>query len=196
MKKALLLAIILMISVFTTACINNLAVQELNTKAKNYLENGDYTNAIERLKSSLDLDSSIFETHYNLAVAYTKNEDYQEAIEAYNNAIKLNPNSADVYYSLAVCEENLAKDILSGIVAIDENKNIKKLSSEEIEKNATENKELTKEYKEYAVNLLQEATEDYLIYIDKTPDKSSESEIQDKVKELEDLAAKHESVQK
>ena len=63
MKKALLLVGVLIISVLTTACINNLAVQELNTKAKNYLDNGDYKNAIERLKSSIDLDNTIFESH-------------------------------------------------------------------------------------------------------------------------------------
>ena len=38
MKKALLLVSILFVSIVTTACINNLAVQELNTKAKAYLD--------------------------------------------------------------------------------------------------------------------------------------------------------------
>ena len=61
--------------------INNLAVQDLNNKAKSFMEQGDYNQAIERLKSSLDLDSSIFETHYNLAVAYTQNQDYVNRVD-------------------------------------------------------------------------------------------------------------------
>ena len=112
MKKAFLLASVLFISVISTACINNFAVQELNNKAKTFMEKGDYVSAIERLKSSIDLDGSIFETHYNLAVAYTNAEDYLNAVKSYKDAIKLNPDFADAYYSLAVCEENLAKDII------------------------------------------------------------------------------------
>lgn len=113
MKKAFLLASILFISVISTACINNFAVQELNNKAKDFMDKGDYVSAIERLKSSIDLDGTVFETQYNLAVAYTKAEDYSNAIKTYNDAIKLNPNFPDAYYSLAVCEENLAKDIIA-----------------------------------------------------------------------------------
>ena len=56
MKKAFLLASILFISVISTACINNFAVQELNNKAKDFMDKGDYVSAIERLKSSVDLD--------------------------------------------------------------------------------------------------------------------------------------------
>ena len=125
MKKTFLLATILFISVISTACINNFAVQELNNKAKAYMDKGDYSSAIERLKSSVDLDDSLFETHYNLAVAYTQAEDYENAMHSYNKAIKLNPDFADSYYSLAVCEENLAKDIISFRLSIDEDGNMK-----------------------------------------------------------------------
>ena len=41
MKKAILIVTVLFIAVISTACINNFAVQELNNKAKIYLENGD-----------------------------------------------------------------------------------------------------------------------------------------------------------
>lgn len=114
MKKALFLVTILLISVFTTACINNLAVQELNNKAAEYMKSGDYENAISRLKSSVDLDPSIFESQYNLAVAYTENEDYEDAIKVYNTAISLKPDSKDAYYSMAVMYENYAKDLFAG----------------------------------------------------------------------------------
>ena len=52
MKKFLVLVSILMASLFCTACINNLAIQELNQMGKNYLDKGDYNNAISRFQSS------------------------------------------------------------------------------------------------------------------------------------------------
>ena len=80
MKKIILLITILFVSVISTACINNLAVQELNNKAKEYMEKGETDKAISRLRSSIDLDTSIFETHYNLGVALIQAKDYEEAI--------------------------------------------------------------------------------------------------------------------
>ena len=114
MKKPIFLVTILTLSVFTTACINNLAVQELNNKAAEFMKKGDYTDAISRLQSSVDLDPSIFETQYNLAVAYTENEDYAEAIETFDRALALKPDSKDAYYSMAVMYENYAKDLYAG----------------------------------------------------------------------------------
>ncbi len=114
MKKVLLIFTILALSVFTTACINNLAVQELNNKAAEFMKKGEYENAISRLQSSVDLDPSIFETQYNLAIAYTENEDYDLAIETYKTALALKPDSKETYYSMAVMYENYAKDLFTG----------------------------------------------------------------------------------
>ena len=116
MKKVLLIASILFVAVVSTACINNLAVQDLNNKAKAYADKGDYTQAIERLKSSIDLDPSVFETHYNLAVVYTQAEDYVNAVEEYKKVIEMKPEAADSYYSLATAENNLAVDMEQGTV--------------------------------------------------------------------------------
>ena len=69
MKKIILLITVLFVSVISTACINNLAVQELNSKAQEYMEAGDIEKAICRLRSSIDLDANVFESHYNLGVA-------------------------------------------------------------------------------------------------------------------------------
>lgn len=184
MKKAFLLASILFISVISTACINNFAVQELNNKAKDFMDKGDYASAIERLKSSVDLDDSVFETRYNLAVAYTKAEDYANAIEAFNGAIKLNPDFADAYYSLAVCEENLAKDIISGDVVVNEDGSYEKASFDEED---TEKKVLTEKAKEIVVTLLNNAVADYTTY----SEKASNADIADKVEELQTLAEKY-----
>ena len=185
MKKAFLLASILFISVISTACINNFAVQELNNKAKDFMDKGDYVSAIERLKSSVDLDGSIFETQYNLAVAYTKAEDYSNAIKTFQTAIKLNPDFADAYYSLAVCEENLAKDIISGNVKVNEDNSI--------EKNSDEEKEETTKLSENAENMISEllnnAISDYELYLDKNSTSDDKDFVNNKVKELQQLLA-------
>lgn len=190
MKKAFLLASILFISVISTACINNFAVQELNNKAKDFMDKGDYVSAIERLKSSVDLDGSVFETQYNLAVAYTKAEDYSNAIKTYAAAIKLNPDFADTYYSLAVCEENLAKDIISGAVKVNDDGTIEKV--EEIDNEAEEVKVvLSDRAKETLGKLLNDAISDYGLYQDKSNEPDDRAFVDRKVKELQQLLAEN-----
>lgn len=185
MKKAFLLASILLISVLTTACINNFAVQELNNKAKEFMDKGDYISAIERLKSSVDLDGSIFETQYNLAVAYTKAEDYANAVKTFGDAIKLNPDFADAYYSLAVCEENLAKDILSGNVKV-----LADGSYEKVEETSDDEENVLDDNTKSALTtLLGNSISDYKIYMEKSSDNSEE--LNEKIKELEELLEKH-----
>ena len=189
MKKAFLLASILFISVISTACINNFAVQELNNKAKTFMDNGDYASAIERLKSSVDLDGSIFETQYNLAVAYTKAEDYPNAIKTYGDAIKLNPDFADAYYSLAVCEENLAKDIIAGRVKVNDDDSIEKADETEIDDN--KKTVLNENSKKMLNNLLNNAISDYGLYQDKNTTSDDKRYVEEKVKELQVLLAQN-----
>lgn len=195
MKKALLLVSILFISVISTACINNFAVQELNNKAKGFMDKGDYQAAIERLKSSIDLDGTVFETRYNLAVAYTKAEDYANAVEAYSEAIKLNPDFADSYYSLAVCEENLAKDIISGLVKVNEDGSIEKIQQDEdVEQSEkSDEKKLSNEDTKMIVTLLGNSISDYSIYLDKNPASDDKADVEAKLEELKTLAAKYNS---
>lgn len=113
MKKAIFIVTLLFVAVISTACINNMAVQELNNAAKTYMDNGDYESAIDRLESSIELDSNIYETHYNLGVACVNAKKYQQAIDALNRAIKLNPKYANTYYTLAVAQENYADSLIS-----------------------------------------------------------------------------------
>ncbi len=194
MKKAFLLASILFISVISTACINNFAVQELNNKAKEFMDKGDYVSAIERLKSSVDLDGSVFETQYNLAVAYTKAEDYANAIATYNTAIKLNPDFADTYYSLAVCEENLAKDIISGYVKVNDDGTIEKveqINSQDETISENSEKTLSENDKKMLTNLLNDAISDYGLYLDKVGTIDNRTYIENKIKELQMLIAEY-----
>ena len=182
MKKALLLVSILFVSVVSTACINNFAVQELNTKAKIYLDEGNYQEAIERLKSSIDLDNTIFETHYNLAVAYTQAEDYANAIEEYKRAIKLDDSVADAYYSLAVAQGNLATDLKNGNVRVAEDG---KLFIPDLSLLGTEtNYKPSKEIFEKISVLNAEAASNYEIYLEKAPSAPDADEIKARVAEL------------
>lgn len=190
MKKAFLLATILFISVISTACINNFAVQELNNKAQDFMEKGDYASAIERLKSSVDLDGSIFETQYNLAVAYTKAEDYANAIKTYNDAIKLNPDFPDSYYSLAVCEENLAKDIIAGNVKVNDDDSIEKVEISE-DDTIVKDVKLSENASKMLTTLLNNSISDYQIYLDKDSSVDDKKYVEDKIKELQMLLAKN-----
>ncbi len=186
MKKAFLLASILFISVISTACINNFAVQELNNKAKDFMDKGDYVSAIERLKSSVDLDGSVFETQYNLAVAYTKAEDYANAVKTYNDAIKLNPDFADAYYSLAVAEENLAKDIISGEVEVNEDGSVEKADDDE-----KEDVKLSDIAKSTLTTTINNSISDYKIYLEKSPSSQDKAEVEESIKALEELLKSH-----
>ncbi len=132
MKKILLLFTILFVSVITTACINNLAIQELNSKAETYMDKGDTETAICRLKSSLDLDNEIYQTHYNLAVAYNSVGNYEGAVEELKKVIELKPDFVDSYYTLAVAKEALAYKIIEK--EADEKGIIPELSLDEIAK--------------------------------------------------------------
>lgn len=177
MKRVLLVAGILLISVISTACINNLAVQELNTKAKEFIENGDYTSAVERLKSSIDLDSSAFESYYNLAVAYTKLDDYINAFDNYKKTIDLKNDFADAYYSLAVCEENLILDIEEGSVVLDDDGKLVK--NEEDKKG-----KLTDSEKAYIEDLKRDAVANYEKYLALSPEAPDKSAVEERINEL------------
>ena len=189
MKKAFLLVCILTISVITTACINNFAVQELNTKAMKFMEQGDYPAAIERLKSSVDLDDSIFESHYNLAVAYTKTEDYANAMKSYQKAISLKPEFADSYYSLAVAEENLATDLKAGVLVLDENGELKKVEYNDTDDDDIQTPSsviLSDAEKIYIKNLLKDAVKNYNLYLSKTQNADDTDEVKKHIASLEE----------
>lgn len=193
MKKAFLLVIILFVSVISTACINNLAVQELNNKAKAYLDKGDFENAISRLKSSIDLDNTIFETHYNLGIAYTQAESYPEAIKTFQDALKLKPDFADTYYSLAVAQENYAKGIIDGSLK----ENGTKIDNEKsAEAEPQQKKELTKEEKKQVVQLFNDSIASYQKYLENGKEIQDKQEIEEKIVYLKVQLEKYSSENK
>lgn len=166
MKKIILLFAILSVSVVTSACINNLAVQELNNKAVDYMNKGDAETAVCRLKSSLDLDNDVYETHYNLAVAYNALGRYSEAVEELNKVTELNPEFADALYTLAVAKEALAYDIIKDAV---ESGNPLSLTRLQIE-----------DYNNKAADVI----ETYNLYLVKNPGASDADKINEKITAL------------
>ena len=174
MKKVVLIASILFVAVASTACINNLAVQDLNNKAKVYADKGDYTQAIERLKSSIDLEPSIFETHYNLAVVYTQAEDYVNAVEEYKKVISMKPNMADSYYSLATAQNNLAVDMKQGKVRMNADKSLFTPKEDVFEEKVS----LTDDEEDYIADLYEDSLENYKKYLEMSPNASDKEDVE------------------
>ncbi len=185
MKKVLLIASILFVAVASTACINNLAVQDLNNKAQSYMEKGDYTQAIERLKSSIDLDPSIFETHYNLAVAYTKAEDYTNAVEEYKKALKIKSNVPDVYYSLATAENNLAVDMEQGRVRMnDVDDSLYSPKADEID--TLQEYKMSDKEKKLVAELYDSAVKNYEKYLELSPNAQDRTDVEEQIKKIQE----------
>ena len=139
MKKALMIASVLLVAVISTACINNIAVQELNNIAAEYMQKGDYESAMNRLQASLDLDSTMYETYYNLGIASINAKKYEKAIEAFEGGIKIKPDFADFYYSLGVAQADLADELVEETEDKKEIAEEDKLKAVELKKSAVEN---------------------------------------------------------
>ena len=156
---------------------------ELNNKAKMYMDKGDYQAAIARLKSSIDLDDTIFETHYNLAVAYTQADDYANAMDSYIKAISINPDVADSYYSLAVTESNLIIHLKDGSVRVDEQGGL--YVPENNLYDAEEKYELTDSVNAKIDELKADAVKNFKTYLEKEPNAPEADEVRSKIEELE-----------
>lgn len=139
MKKALMIASVLLVAVISTACINNIAVQELNNKAAEYMQKGDYESAMNRLQASLDLDSTMYETYYNLGIASINAKKYEKAIEAFEGGIKIKPDFAEFYYSLGVAQTDFADELVEVTEDKKEISEEDKLKAIELKKSAVEN---------------------------------------------------------
>ena len=162
MKKALMIASVLLVAVISTACINNIAVQELNNKAAEYMQKGDYESEMNRLQASLDLDSTMYETYYNLGIASINAKKYEKAIEAFEGGIKIKPDFADFYYSLGVAQADLADELV------------------EVKK---DKKEITEEDKLKAVEFKKSAVENLTKYLELNPTTEDKKTIEELIEE-------------
>lgn len=188
MRKLTLFLAILFVSVLCSACINNVAVQELNNKAQEYMQKGDFQGAISRLESSVDLDGTIFETRYNLGVAYISAEEYKKAQEQLKEAIKIKPDFADSYYSLAVAQESDALSVLEDDND-DEDSNVEVpvVSDDEL----SDLKNITKQDAIHLVNLTNEAVNSYEKYLQLKPDTQDRADVEAQINYLKETASKY-----
>src|SRR5574344_1724794 len=199
-KKGFLLFTLLFVSVITTACINNFAVQELNNRAKDYLAKGDAQSAIARLKSSLDLDASIFETHYNLGIAYITAEDYENAEKALENAIKIKSDFADSYYSLAVAQEGVAFDKInpkeqsqndeSTVTKTEINTDEGSVTTVVSDKKKNQLSDLDKEF---IAKKLNSAISNYTEFLSRMPEAKDKSKVEERINFLNEQLKKYNS---
>ena len=187
MKRIFLLLTILFISVVSTACVNNLAIQELNNKAQQYMEKGDSQSAICRLEASLDLDGNVFETRYNLGIAYLNAKEYEKSVEALKKATELNPDFVDTYYSLAVATDEM------NYLAIDKIKNPDKYVEEGDTPVITEEttiveqdtkKKLTDDEKSEITEKVNDIIDAYNAYLEKNPNAKEKDSIERRVSAL------------
>ncbi len=177
MKKALMIASVLFIAVVSTACINNIAVQELNNKAAEYMQKGDYESAMNRLQASLDLDATMYETYYNLGVASINAKKYEKAIEALEGGIKIKPDFADFYYSLGLAQSELADEVLEPADTEEE--------QEEQEKDVESPSD---EAKAKAAELKKSSVENLTKYLEMKPDAEEKATIEELIKENTETA--------
>jgi len=181
MKKALMIVSILCVAVISTACINNIAVQELNNKAAEYMQKGDYESAMNRLQASLDLDATMYETYYNLGVAAINAKKYDKAIEALEGGIKIKPDYSDFYYSLGVAQISWADEILDPV-------------EEDSEQNTIENKNSVSPLdKERAKDLKKSAIENLNKYLSKAKDIEDRNSIEEMIKQSEEFISENNS---
>ncbi len=181
MKKALLIASILFVAVISTACINNIAVQELNNKASEYMQKGDYESAMNRLQASLDLDNTMYQTYYNLGVAAIGANKYDVAIEALEDGIKIKPDFYDFYYSLGVAQIGMADDVY-------EKAEVEETATLDTEKDSAEIKRDVAEVdKVDVIELKKSAIENLTKYLTNVPDTKDRESIEEMIKQSQEF---------
>lgn len=183
MQKTLLIIGILVITLFSTACVNKFAVQELNNNAKAMMAEGRIDDAIARLESSIDLDERVFETHYNLAVVYIQAKKYDKAEKSLEKTIELNPDFADAYYSMGVVYEDMAVDIINGEVK-DEQGNLVNEDKTQMSEETGEKKDLTDAEKIQICNYITSAIDYYNKYLSKNSNAEDKVKVNEKIESL------------
>ncbi len=184
MHKSLLIFGIMFIMLFCTACVNRFAVQELNNNAKELLAAGKIDAAIARLESSIDLDESVYETHYNLAVAYIQAKEYDKALKSLEKVKELNPEFADLYHSIAVVNEELAYKIISGE---DKKKEVSDKDNEEEQ----EEVKLSDDDKVKICEYLSNAVDNYNKYLTKKANAEDKDKVNEKIDSLNEQIKKY-----
>ena len=197
MKKALMIVSVLVIAVISTACINNIAVQELNNKAAEFMQKGDYESAMNRLQASLDLDATMYETYYNLGVAAINAKKYEKAIEALEGGIKIKPDYAEFYYSLGVAQSDLADEINDEAAQNlqDDTTQAQDINEQNVVMEADKRTDAV-EAKNKAKELKKSAVENLNKYLEMKPQTDDKETIEALIKECEDFINSENSLPK
>lgn len=174
MRNILKFLSILFLGVISCACMNTVAVHELNQKAAEYLEAGDVNSAISRLEASIDLDGNVYESRYNLAVAYMQKNECQKALDNILVASKLVKDDPAVYYTLGV----------SSICVADKIFTIKKEDGTIEDVKFDTSLKYENAVNEY-VNILKQANESFKIYTQLAPTAEDSQEIISLIRENE-----------
>ena len=180
MKKALMIVSVLIVAVISTACINNMAVQERNNKAAEYMQKGDYESAMNRLQASLDLDSTMYETYYNLGIAAINAQKYDKAIEALEGGIKVKADFADFYYSLGIAQNSFADEILDN----DSDEVSDTERNAEINKADDAQKDISAEDKAKVEELKKQALDNLKKYYSMNPDAKDKEAVESLIAEI------------
>ena len=180
MKKALMIVSVLIVAVISTACINNMEVQELNNKAAEYMQKGDYESAMNRLQASLDLDSTMYETDYNLGIAAINAQKYDKAIEALEGGIKVKADFADFYYSLGIAQNSFADEILDN----DSDEVSDTERNAEINKADDAQKDISAEDKAKVEELKKQALDNLKKYYSMNPDAKDKEAVESLIAEI------------
>ena len=171
---------VLIVAVISTACINNMAVQELNNKAAEYMQKGDYESAMNRLQASLDLDSTMYETYYNLGIAAINAQKYDKAIEALEGGIKVKADFADFYYSLGIAQNSFADEILDN----DSDEVSDTERNAEINKADDAQKDISAEDKAKVEELKKQALDNLKKYYSMNPDAKDKEAVESLIAEI------------
>lgn len=177
MKKLTSFLILLFLGVITSACVNTFAVHELNERAVKFTQEGDYQKAIARLESAIDLDESVYETRYNLAVAYIGNNDCEKALESIEKAQSLlKDEDSSLLYSKGVAYDCLADKLINK--KDDDGEEIKIIYKNPQEKFEAENK---------YIDYLTKANENYERYIELDPEAKDKDAVEQTVSKNKEL---------
>jgi tetratricopeptide (TPR) repeat protein len=75
---------------------------DLFSKALEYLDTGNYDEAITQLKNIISKDDNQSDAWYNLGLAYYRKADYENSIRSYEKATNIDNEYSDAWYNLGI----------------------------------------------------------------------------------------------
>lgn len=82
---------------FTLGIVFAETEQEALNKGVEYINQGNYDEAITELAKVIELNPNSADAYYNRGLAYDDKSNYDQGISDYNKAIELNPNYTNAY---------------------------------------------------------------------------------------------------